>query len=124
MDLARYALQLGPLNSEAHGQIGRLYAQAAFLESAVIEDARASALNPTDLTPLCFRILSLVGMGRRTEANDALNELRRWQPGGITDLFAADLEMRSSNFEAARRSIAQGQTRPLAGESAAALAGS
>ncbi len=109
MDLARHALQLGPLDSEARDQMGHLYTEAGFCESAIIEDDRSSVLDPTDLTPLLFRQLCLSWIGKQAETEEALKEMQQRAPTPVTDLLAIDQEMREGNLEAAERRISSGR---------------
>ena len=105
MDLARRALRLGPLASIPHRELAKLYAEAGFFESAVIEEDRALAADPGNLTALGFKVLFLSWMGKQTEADSALRTFREWQPAGLADRLAADRELRTGNYPIAGRLI-------------------
>jgi TolB-like protein len=107
-ELARRALQLGPIDSIVHAEIGRMYTEAGFFESAIAETTKATALDPTNLRPLGFQIICLSWLGRQSEAAAAVNRFQKAYPGIVAELFAADQQLRARDFEAAGRSISAG----------------
>jgi TolB-like protein/Tfp pilus assembly protein PilF len=106
MEFARRALMLGPLDSTPHRELARLYAEAGFFESALIEEDRALALDPSNLAALNLKIFLLSWMGKQAEADSALRALREWQPAGLADRLDADRELRTGNYVAANHLIA------------------
>jgi tetratricopeptide (TPR) repeat protein len=106
MEFARRALMLGPLDSTPHRELAKLYAEAGFFESALIEEDRALALDPSNLAALTLKIFLLSWMGKQAEADSALMALRQWQPAGLADRLDADRELRTGNYVAANHLIA------------------
>ena len=107
MDLAGRALKLGPLECTSYRELGKLYAEAGFFESAVIEEDRALALDPANLLALSFKILSLSWMDRRAEAASELRTFRGWAPGALADMLETDRELRIGHYAKANRLISE-----------------
>jgi TolB-like protein len=106
IEFARRALTLGPLESTPHRELAKLYAEAGFFEAALVEEDRALALDPSNLTALTLKILLLSWMGKQAEADAALWVLREWQPEGLANRLEADRELRTGNYAAASHLIA------------------
>jgi len=83
---------LGPLDSTPYRELAKLYAEAGFFESALVEKDRALALDPSNLAALNLKIFLLSWMGKQAEADLALWTLQQWQPEGP---LGADRELRT-----------------------------
>jgi Tfp pilus assembly protein PilF/TolB-like protein len=105
MEFARRALELAPLKSNPHQELAKLYAEAGFFESALVEEDRALALDPANLAALYSKVLLLSWMGKQVEADLALRTLQEWQPQGIAEGLSADREIRAGDYAAARHLI-------------------
>jgi tetratricopeptide (TPR) repeat protein/serine/threonine protein kinase len=105
IEFARRALELAPLKSNPHQELAKLYAEAGFFESALVEEDRALALDPANLAALYSKVLLLSWMGKQVEADLALRTLQEWQPQGIAEGLSADREIRAGNYAAARNLI-------------------